>query len=106
MTGAITPPMALAAATAEPEMAPKSIEASTFTWARPPGSVPRIDLARSINRRAMPPRFMIWPARMKNGIASSVKLSSPVAIRWATVVTAGPGRMLSSMASSVDSPML
>ena len=65
-----------------------------------------MDFASSINRLAMPPRFMICPARMKNGIASRVKLSSPVAIRWATVVTAGPGRMLSSIAMAVDAPML
>ena len=68
-----------------------------LTWASPPGSVPRIDLANSMSRLAIPPEFMICPARMKNGIARSVNESSPVAIRCATVVTLGPVGIESSI---------
>ena len=106
ITGAIVPPTAVAAATALPEIAPKSIDARMFTCASPPGKRPIAACASAMSRRAMPPRFMSCPASTKNGIASSVNESSPVAMRCATVVTAGPGRMLSSIASAVDAPML
>ena len=100
------PPTAVAAVTALPEMAPKSIAARMLTCARLPGSDPIRLFAKSTSRRAMPPRFISWPARTKNGIASSVKLSSPVAICWATVVTAGPGSANSRSAVAVATPML
>src|SRR5687768_12002474 len=49
----------------------------------------------------MPPRFISWPARMKNGIASRAKLSSPVAIRWAmTVVAAGGSSDINNAATA------
>jgi len=49
---------------------------------------------------------MSWPDRIKNGIARRAKLSSPVAILWATVVRAGPVGILISITTSVASPML
>jgi hypothetical protein len=67
--------------------------------------MPSAAFAKSISRRAMPPRFINWPARMKNGIASSAKLSRPVAMRWATVVNAGSEAMPSSMVIRVPMPM-
>ena len=77
-----------------------------LTCANPPGNRPITPCARAMSRRAMPPRFMSCPARTKNGMARSVKLSRPVAIRCATVVTVGPGSTLSSIASAVEAPML
>src|SRR5690554_7412989 len=56
--GARMLPMAEAAATADPAMAPKSIAATTLIWARPPGNEPVRLLAKFIRRCAMPPRFM------------------------------------------------
>ena len=105
MWGVITPPTADAAATEEPEMAPKSIAARMLTCASPPGRTPTRLLAKSMSLRAMPPRFMSCPARMKNGMASSAKLSSPVAMRCATVVTAGTVWMLTSIVHRVEIPM-
>jgi hypothetical protein len=90
MRGVMTPPMAEAAATAEPDSAPKSMAETMFTNASPPGSVPTRALAKSMMRRAMPPRFMIWPARMKNGIARRTN-ESVLAIFWATRAQATSG---------------
>src|SRR5690606_38583911 len=69
ITGVINPPIAEAAAAAEPEIAPNSIAAITLTNAKPPGSLPTRTFAKSINRLAIPPEFIYWPARIKNGIA-------------------------------------
>jgi len=60
-----------------------------FTNANPPGSGPTIALAKLINRTAIPPLFIICPAKIKNGIADSVKLSKDVAILCAIVATVG-----------------
>ena len=78
--GAIVPPTAAAAATADPEIEPNIILASTLTCAKEPGKRPPNTLANSIKRNAIPPRFIILPARIKNGIASKEKLSRPDAI--------------------------
>ena len=99
-------PMAEAAAAEDPEMAPKSMLAKMFTKARPPGILPTRARARLISRIAMPPLFMMLPARMKKGMASSAKLSMPVAIRWAKVVKAARGEMLTSMVRIPEIPML
>ena len=42
-----------------------------------------------MSRTAIPPLFIICPARIKNGIADKVKLSNEVAILCAKVVTDG-----------------
>ena len=83
-------PMAAAAATAAPETAPNSELATTLVWARPPGARPTSTMAASMRRPAMPPWFMMTPARMKNGIASSVKLLMPVKISAAVFIEATP----------------
>jgi len=106
MVGTMNPPMAEAVATAEPEMEPKSMAAMVLTKASPPGNMPTRTLAKSIRRRAIPPLFMSCPERMKKGMARRAKLSSPVAMRWATVVRAGPPLMLSSIVEIVAIPML
>jgi len=76
-----------------------------FTCANPPGSEPTSVLAKLINLRAMPPRFINCPAKIKNGIASKAKLSKPVAIVCATVVNAGITGMLTSIVKQVAMPM-
>tara|TARA_R110002051_G_scaffold95649_1_gene165617 strand:+ start:69495 stop:69881 length:387 start_codon:yes stop_codon:yes gene_type:complete len=81
--------MADAAATAEPEIAPKSMQEIMFTNAKPPGKGPTIALAKLINLTAIPPLFIICPAKIKNGMADNVKLSNEVAILCANVVTDG-----------------
>tara|TARA_B110000438_G_C15819812_1_gene653830 strand:- start:5765 stop:6118 length:354 start_codon:yes stop_codon:yes gene_type:complete len=57
--------------------------------ANPPGKAPTIVLAKPIRRLAIPPCVISCPERIKKGIAKSVKLSKPVAIRCAIVVAAG-----------------
>ena len=103
--GCMVPPIADAAATAEPEMAPNSMLAMMVIWASAPGIQPTNTLAQPINRRAMPPRFMIEPAMKKNGMASSAKLSRPVATRCATTDTAGSGGMMVRSAAMAASPV-
>ncbi len=67
------PPMATAAATPEPDMAPKSMFATMLVWARAPGRRCATSLAQPTSLRAMPPEFIRLPARTKNGIASREK---------------------------------
>ena len=71
------PPTAAASATAEPEMPPKSVEAAMLTWPRPPRTWPISEPAKATMRLAMPPRTMRSPAKMKKGIAISVKIETP-----------------------------
>ena len=70
-------PTAAAAAEAEPEIAPKSAFVPTFVTRRAPGSFPRIAITKSTNFLAIPPWFMMLPARMKNGIAVKLNLLIP-----------------------------
>lgn len=63
--GPMMDPMAEAAAVPEPEMAPKSMLATALVWARAPGMLPVNSLAKLIRRMAMPPLFIMLPARMK-----------------------------------------
>ena len=53
-------------------MPEKNSDASTFTWPSPPRTWPTQAFANRKMRSVMPPVFMRFPARMKNGIASSV----------------------------------
>ena len=78
------PPTAAASATAEPEMPPKSVEAAMLTWPRPPRTWPISEPAKATMRAAMPPLTIRSPAKMKNGIAISVKTETPEARRWNT----------------------
>ena len=74
------PPTDDTAAAAEPEMEPKSMQVRVLTMASPPLKRPRKTAAKSINLLARPPAPMRSPARMKNGMASSAKLSTPLLI--------------------------
>ena len=71
-------PSAEVSATAEPESPAKRIEDRMFTWASPPRRWPMSAWENSTSRMVMPPRFIISPASMKNGIAISGKLSIPL----------------------------
>ena len=75
--GLIHPPIAEAAATDEPDNAPKSIFARILACARFPGIFPTNICAKLISLLAIPPLFIILPARMNNGTAKSEKLSTP-----------------------------
>jgi hypothetical protein len=50
--------------------------------------------------------FISSPERIKNGMAKSAKLSSPVAIRCDTVVNAGMAGILTSIVSREENAML
>ena len=99
-------PIADVAAIAEPDIAPNNIDANTFTYAKPPGKLATNDFAKFISLLAIPPRFMISPAKTKNGIASSAKLSIPVVIRCAIVVIPGKLSILSNKLIVVEIPIL
>ena len=70
-------PSAATSATAEPEISAKNSDAPIDTCASPPRTQPNTDEAKAIRRREMPDAFMIAPARMNSGIASSGKLVAP-----------------------------
>ena len=55
MDGIITPPTADVAAAADPEIAPKNMQAIILTYANPPGRDDTITFAKFINRLAIPP---------------------------------------------------
>jgi len=80
--------------------------AVTFTKANPPGSFPTMTLAKLINRMAIPPLFIMLPARIKKGIARRAKLSRPVAIRCEKVVKAARLSIEISIVNIPDIPML
>ena len=69
---------AAVSATAEPESAAMRQPASTATYPRPPRRWPTSASARFTMRCDRPPTFMISPASMKKGTASSGKLSAPL----------------------------
>ena len=71
--GLIHPPIAEAAATDEPDNAPKSIFARILACARFYGIFPTNICAKLISLLAIPPLFIILPARMNNGTAKSEK---------------------------------
>ncbi len=75
--GIMTDPTAAVSATDEPDRHPNIVEARMLTSAIPPRTKPTKTLARLTMRSAMPPTAMIAPARMKNGMANSEKLSMP-----------------------------
>ncbi len=68
-------PIATTVAGEEPDTAANSMQASTDAMASPPGRCPTAEMAKLIMRLATPPVDRKFPARMKNGIANSVKCS-------------------------------
>src|ERR671930_2278108 len=71
-------PSAATSATAEPEISAKNMDVAIPTMARPPRTNPNTDDAKAMSRREMPQAFMMEPARMKSGMASSGKLVVPL----------------------------
>src|SRR6478735_8040334 len=69
--------MAATQPTLEPDIEPNRSEDDTVANASEPRTPPTLDSAHSTRRRAMPPRPMTSPAKMKSGTASSGKLSRP-----------------------------
>ena len=65
-------PIATTVAGLEPDTAANSVQASTLAMARPPRRWPTAAMAKRTMRLATPPVLIIAPARMKNGIDSSV----------------------------------
>lgn len=53
---------------------------------------------------AMPPLFIMLPARIKNGIASRLKTEMPEKIRCAPVKTATSKSMIGRMAHTEETP--
>ncbi len=87
MAGSSRLPMATTSATPEPDKAPNIRQASTATTARPPLMSPTMAAHRRTMRWVRPAPFISWAARMKSGIASSVKLSSPTTYCWAATMS-------------------
>ena len=95
-------PMAEAAAVPEPDMAPNSMFATALVWARAPGMLPVKSFAKLMRRMAIPPLFMIFPARMKNGMARRLNTDMPEKILCAPVSTAAPVLSTGRMAQMDD----
>ena len=78
MPGIRIDPSAATSATADPEISAKNSDDPIDTCASPPRIQPNSADANAIRRREMPDAFMIAPARMNSGIASSGKLVAPL----------------------------
>ena len=99
------PPMAEAAATPEPEMAPKSMLATMLVCASAPGSLWAMILAQPMSRLAIPPLFIILPASTKKGMASREKELAPVKVRLAAVIMACSKGRMTMMPAAAPAPM-
>ena len=82
MAGIRIEPSAEVSATAEPLKPANMMEDRMFTWASPPRRWPTTAFANRTSRAVMSPTFMIWPASMKSGIASSGNWLIPANILW------------------------
>src|SRR5699024_9776248 len=71
---------------AVPVIAEKNTLLTITTKANPPGIGPTMILENSINRLDIPPLAIISPANMNNGIATRVKLFTPLKIFLGTFV--------------------
>ena len=100
------PPTAAADATPEPLIEPNNMLETTLVCAKEPGKNPLIIFEKLINRIAMPPLFIIFPARIKNGIANKAKESKPTNIRCADVIIAPFVDKITNMAAKEDIPTL
>ena len=96
-------PIAATVAGLEPDKAAKKAEAITVMMPNPPGSEPTSDLAKSTNRRDMPPVSMNPPAIMKKGIAMNGNESTAVNIRCATT-SGGVGMSPNTRAAMPERP--
>jgi len=69
----MTVPIATRVAIEEPEIAPKSMHATTTDTAIPPGRNPTNEFTNPINRLAEDPAVMMAPIMMKNKTAKKEK---------------------------------
>ncbi len=112
MAGIRTTPVPVASATADPDMPAMIMLVTTVTWPSPPRICPTRHWAKCTRRCVIPPVFMRLPARMKKGIASSVKLVVPEYMRAGsmsrTSVCPSPTKKITAvkpMQSAMGSPI-
>ena len=74
IAGMIIPPRAATVAGPEPDIAAKKHATSTHTRASPPLTCPTKDWANAISLVEIPAFSIMFPAKMKNGIARSRNL--------------------------------
>jgi hypothetical protein len=73
-------PIAAAVAGDDPDIAAKNMEARMETIASPPVMAPTIEYANLTNLLEMPPLVIMFPARIKNGMAITGKELTPLTI--------------------------
>ena len=85
-------------------MDPNSMLARMLVCASAPGARPVISFARLISLTAIPPLFMMLPARMKNGMASRLNTEIPEKILWHPVSTATSRFIIGKIAHTDETP--
>ena len=98
-------PIAAAAAAPEPLMAPNNMLATTFDCASAPGILPAITLAQLTSLVAIPPLFIILPARIKNGMAISENEFEPANILCAEVAKETFARIMHIIETADERPI-
>jgi len=83
----ITPPIAAVVAGADPDTAPKKVEARVATRARPPFILPKSAPARFTSLLETPPAAMMFPARIKKGMAMRAKEFPALKVFWMSTST-------------------
>jgi len=83
ISGYINPPIAAVVATEDPDIAAKKVQASNDTREIPPEIHPTQESAKATSLLDKPPSDIMFPAKIKPGIANIEKLSAPVKMRWA-----------------------
>ncbi len=78
ISGIKTEPSAATSATADPEISAKNKDTPMLTCAKPPRIQPNSAEAKLIKRREIPDEFMMAPAKMNKGIASSGNFVAPL----------------------------
>ena len=91
--GIMMEPMAATVAGAEPETAPKNIQAMTVTMPREPVMPPTREFAKRTRRFDKPPVSMMVPQIIKKGSARLVKLATPPYRVWAMKLVVVTGFM-------------
>jgi hypothetical protein len=103
----MTPPMAAVVAGADPERAPKKVDATVATRARPPLILPKKAPARLSSLRDTPPSLMMFPARMKKGTAMRAKeLPALNMFCTRTLMSAAPVMSTETMHESPSATMM
>jgi hypothetical protein len=102
-------PIAAVAAMADPVTAAKIIEATIATMPRPPGQCPTRASEKLVIRLEIPPTAMRFPARIKRGIATKAKLSTPVNILWTMTsrgspIPSSPKRVVAPREKEIGTP--